>query len=78
MIDCTIISSQKKKHYEKVRSVTLQSFSGQVQILSGHAEAFLLLQSGDAVVRYLSDEKEVIPILGGECYIKDNNVIIIL
>ncbi len=71
--------------YEKVASVILPAFLGQMQILPGHTEAFVLLKEGDVIVRQFDKNKEkeggkdnVVHITGGECYVKDNKVTIIL
>ena len=60
-------------------SIMLPAFSSQMQILAGHAESFVLLQKGNIFfLRQLSKQNEVIQTMGGECYIKDDLVVIIL
>ncbi len=85
MITCSITSPDKTTLYEKVVSVTLPAFLGQMQILPEHAEAFVLLKEGDVIVRQLDKSKEkeggkenVTHVTGGECYVKDDKVTIIL
>jgi len=56
----------------------LPAFSGQMQILPGHAESFLSLNEGNIVFQESRERKETIQIMNGECYIKDDAVVIIL
>ncbi len=78
MINCKITSPKETTIYKNVQNITLPAFSGQMQILSGHAESFILLQKGNIVLQQTDNEKETIQNMGGECYIKDNTVTIIL
>jgi len=78
MINCTITSPKKTTVYKNVQNITLPALSGQMQILSGHAESFILLQKGNIVLQQTGKERETIQNAGGECYIKDNTVTIIL
>jgi len=78
MISCTITSSQKTMVYKNVRSVTLPAFSGQMQILSGHAESFILLQKGNILLRQSNKKSKIIQNINGECHIKNDVVTIIL
>ncbi|HDH31477.1 MAG TPA: hypothetical protein ENH26_01740, partial [Candidatus Wolfebacteria bacterium] len=61
-----------------VRSITLPAFSGQMQILPGHAESFILLQKGDISLLQLNKLSEIIQIINGECYVKNDVVKVIL
>ncbi len=78
MIKCSVTSSTKTDVYKDILSVTLPAFSGQMQILPDHAEAFVLLQKGSIFLRKLSKQSENIQIISGECYIKDDTITIIL
>jgi len=78
MLNCTITSPQKTFNYPKIQSVTLPSSSGQIQILSNHAESFFVLNQGKIQLHKINQQKETIQITGGECYINANNIIIIL
>ena len=78
MIDCTITSSAKTVVYKNVQSITLPAHSGQMQILPGHAESFVILQKGNISLRQLNKESEIIQNMRGECHIKDDVVTIIL
>ena len=78
MIHCLITSSQKTESYKNLQGITLPAFSGQMQVLPGHAESFILLKTGNVILKLSSGQKTVIPIKGGECYIKDDNSVIIL
>jgi F0F1-type ATP synthase epsilon subunit len=72
-MNCTIVSPQKTRKFEQLKAVTLPAYSGEMQVLAGHAEAFILLKKGNIII----DDKTV-EISGGECHIKDDNIIIIL
>jgi len=78
MINCVITSFKKTIIYKNLRSITLPAFSGQMQILSGHAESFILLKKGDIIIQKSQKKQDNIQILNGECYIKDDAVDIIL
>jgi len=78
MINCTITSLKKTIVYKNVQSVTLPAVSGQMQVLSGHTESFILLKNGNISLRQLNKEDEIIENANGECYIKNNEVVIIL
>jgi len=79
MLKCAITSKEGTKEYGKLKSVTLPGYIGQMQVLSGHAETFVLLQDGDIVlVNAESGAEEKIQIQGGECTIRKDNVMIIL
>lgn len=73
---CTIISPENKRQFEKVQSITLPAFSGEFQILPGHAESFIALRQGKIILE--SEKINTIPLEGGICYIKDNITTIIL
>ena len=77
-MDCKITSSKKTEIYHNVQSVTLPAHSGQMQILPGHAEAFLLLQKGQIALQEENGSTKTIPVPTGECYVKDDLVTIIL
>ncbi len=78
MISCTITSPQKTTVYKNVQSITLPALSGQMQILPGHAESFILLQKGNISLRQSNKESEIIQNINGECYIKNDVVTVIL
>jgi len=78
MINCTITSPKKTTVYKKVQSIMLPTFSGQIQILPGHAESFILLREGNISLRQLKKENKIIQNINGECHIKNNVVTIIL
>jgi F0F1-type ATP synthase epsilon subunit len=79
MLKCTVTSKEGTKEYGELKSVTLPGYTGQMQILSGHAEAFMLLQDGDiTLLNAESGAEEKIRIHGGECTIRKDNVMVIL
>jgi len=78
MISCIITSPKKTIVYKNVQSIILPALSGQMQILSGHAESFILLQAGNISLRQANKESEIIQNIRGECYIKNDVVTVIL
>jgi len=79
MITCVITSPAETTVYEKALSVSLPAFFGRMQVLPGHAEAFVLLKKGEVVVRQANGpESKIIQIAGGECHIKGDRMAIIL
>jgi F0F1-type ATP synthase epsilon subunit len=79
MIKCTITTQNGTKDYDDIKNVTLPGYTGQMQIYPGHAEVFVLLQSGFVVLsRAEGGAEEKIRIQGGECTIRKDKVMIIL
>lgn len=78
MINCTITSPKQTIIYKNVQSITLPAFSGQMQILPGHAESFILLQKGELVLSQLNGQSKIIQTINSECYIKNDIVTVIL
>lgn len=77
-LNCIITTSKNTIKYENIISVALPAFDGQMQILPGHSEAFILLNKGNIILHKYNNEKEVVEIIDGECYTKGNKVIIVL
>ena len=73
---CIIVSSENKQEFEKVQSITLPAFLGELQILPDHAESFIALHQGKIILE--SEKVSNIPIENGICHIKDNIATIIL
>ena len=78
MINCAIAFPQKTIVYKNLQSIALPAFFGQMQILPGHAESFILLKKGDIIIQKSQKKQDNMQISSGECYIKDNTVDIIL
>jgi len=77
MITCIVTSAEKTKRCGGLRSVILPAYWGRAQILPDHAESFIILKKGDVVLES-PEKKEIVQIEGGECYVKDNAVLVIL
>jgi len=78
MLKCKIITPQENKEYQELKSISLPTWSGQIEILPDHAESFILLADGDVNLKKINGAEKNIPIPGGECHIKDNLVNIFL
>lgn len=72
---CSIISSEDKQEFTDVKSITLPAFSGELQILPGHAESFVVLQKGEIVLE--NNHTKAFSIEAGVCHIKSDIVVII-
>lgn len=78
MLNCTITSEKDTNHFEKVLSVTAPAYHGQIQILPGHAESFIILQEGEITIEKAKNQKESIQVTNGEIHIKNDTVTVIL
>ena len=78
MITCIVSSPQNTDTYNDLKSIFLPSYSGQTQILPGHAEGFFKLTEGDMLLEHTNDSKKTINIKEAECYINEDTVTIIL
>jgi len=78
MIKCTITSVKNTTVYSDIKNIILPAFSGYMEILSGHAEAFVMLKKGEIILRSLNQADQNIKIDGGEFYFKDNVATIVL
>jgi len=78
-MDLIISSPIKNVEYHNIKKVTLPSTSGKLQILSQHAEMFLLLEDG---LIFFTNSKNYIQKISleskAQCYIKDNKIIILV
>ena len=78
MIHCTITSPQKTTVYDDLASITLFSYSGEMQILPGHAEYFGVLRGGNVTMKQQHGRKNTVVIKNGECHVKNDAVTIML
>jgi len=78
ILTCKITTPEETSVIENVESIRLPAFSGQMQILPGHAESFILLKKGPVSVKKGNGEVETIEADEGQCHVKDDEVVIIL
>ncbi len=78
MIDCVIRSPEGATTYRELRSVTLPAWKGAMQILPGHAEAFVSLKRGNIVMELGDGRREMKAVKSGECHVRDDTVTVIL
>jgi F0F1-type ATP synthase epsilon subunit len=76
MLSCQLISSKEYQIIKNVSNVVLPGYLGELQILPGHAESFILLRKGNILIetKKLSNK---IPIEKGLAFVNDNKIIII-
>lgn len=77
MISCKIVSAQSNKAFEDLDSVTLPAKDGEMEVLPGHAEAFIKLSTGEVILIKSNREKISVPVLQAVCFVKDDSVVII-
>ncbi len=78
MLTCTVVSPEENKKYTDLASVFLPTASGQAQIMPNHAEAFFLLKKGSIGFQRSAGDDFSIKTNGGQCFVKDDVVTIIL
>ncbi len=78
MINCQIISAKKSLLYKNLQSVSLPAFKGEMQVLPHHAEAFVILKPGNIIMVKSSGQEEVYHLEQGACYLKNDEMVIIL
>jgi len=72
------MSAEGTRRYGNVRRAALPAFSGEMQVLSGHAETFMLLRKGSIRLERATGGTERIDINGGECHVRDGELVVIL
>jgi F0F1-type ATP synthase epsilon subunit len=77
-LQCVISSAEKTIIYEALESVTLPAFSGSMQILPGHAEAFVVIAGGNMILKHADGHIETLPIGASECHVENDQVMIIV
>ncbi len=75
-LKCIIISSQQTRIYNSLGRIKVPLEWGVMEILPKYVESFAVLGSGEVVLS--GDIVKKVKITGGECYVKDNVVTIIL
>lgn len=76
-LGCTIASPDTTASYEGLASVGLPAASGYMQILPGHAEAFILLGSGDVILKGTDGVERKARVEACECHVAAGHVAII-
>lgn len=75
-MQCLIVSPTESSRLQDVTSVTLPAQSGEMEVLPGHAEAFLLLTEGVVRLQMANGESREQKIAGGECHVRRDEVVI--
>lgn len=78
MLSCTIASPKETVRHDDLKAVGLPALSGRIQILSGHAEAFIVLTKGSAFLESINGTTETLDIPEAECHVKNDHIIILL
>ena len=77
-MQCKITSPEKTDIFDNITSVILPAAAGVMQVLPQHAEAFIALVAGTVVLEREQEPEKTIGIEGGECYVRDDTVTIVL
>jgi len=78
MISCKIISLKSVLDLENILSVSLPVSSGEVEILSDHAEFFGLLTPGTIICTRSNELSKELEISGGFCRFNNNKLVILM
>jgi F0F1-type ATP synthase epsilon subunit len=76
-MQCVISSAENKQEFKDITSITLPAYSGELQVLPGHAESFIILQRGQVFLDN-GEKLKAVSISGGVCCIKSDSVSIML
>ncbi len=75
-MQCKIISLDKLEEFDNLKSLTLPASRGEMEILPGHAEAFIELKKGSLIL--IGSSNKEIPIEKGVCCVNNDRVVIVL
>ena len=78
VLDCLARSTDGVKFRGAARSVTLPTANGQVQIRPGHAEAFIVMATGQLVFESDGQPDRSLAVDGGTLLVKDNRVTVLI
>ena len=78
MLDCKVLSEKGVNSYQQLKSLTLPAISGEMQLLPGQSEIFVILKEGKIRLDRADGKSEKIDIIGGECHVVNNKAIVIL
>jgi len=73
---CDIRTQRRSTSFPHVTSVTIPAPSGEMEILPGHAEAFIVLSTGEITIAGSNDVN--LAIIGGVCHVVNDQVSIAL
>jgi len=76
-LSCIVTSADTTSNYNELSSVSVPAASGLMQLLPGHAEAFVEVSGGDLVLKHADGHLETIRLGECECHIKADQVLII-
>lgn len=72
-MNCEIISPEKKERFRDVLSISLPSEHGQIEILPGHVESFVVFNEGEIKVGNTK-----LKVTGGICHVINDDVRIVM
>ncbi len=75
---CLIRSLDQVVFEGQVRAVTLPAVDGEMQVLAGHADAFLAVGEGRITVEEAGGSTRPLPAPGGVCRISGGNATIVI
>lgn len=78
MIECQVLTTNKKLFSDRIRSISVPAVRGQMQILPDHAESFVLLQEGELELVTKQGKLKTIKIEEGLLHIQNNRLVILL
>lgn len=79
VLDCLARSTDGLQFQGPARSVTLPTANGQVQVMPGHAEAFIVMTAGRLVFEGFGGQPDrSLAIRSGTLLVKDNQVTVLV
>ncbi len=78
MLQCIITSVRETKTYDHLLKVTLPAVTGEMQVLTNHADCFASLVGGEINMTGENQEQNKFKIDSGVCYVNDNQVLILI
>jgi len=73
-----ILSIDKSIFNGDVQALLVPGYSGEIEILEGHADSFFLLKNGNITLSDKDSAIKNIDINGGLCKVVDRNVVILI
>ncbi len=77
-MQCLVASERESKQFDRLRAIILPAASGEMQVLAGHSEAFVLLRAGKIILEKIFGGREEIEIPPAAAYVFQDKVIVIL
>ncbi len=75
---CILTSKQKTSQYDSLRAIILPAVKGEMEVLAGHSEAFVVLRAGKVILKKIFGGQTEIQVNKGLAHIFQDKIVIIL